>query len=72
MAAKTTKKTAPPLPRETAKDFGAKTLADLAADQGIIGPQDFNVLCGAGADLWDEADFERFVADIHESRQAGG
>lgn len=49
----------------------AKSLAELAAEQGIPQPQDFEALFGAGADLWDnEADFEAFLAALRESRQS--
>jgi hypothetical protein len=50
-----------------------RTLAELAAEQGIEGPQDFDALCGAGADLWDnDADFDAFQTALRESRQTGG
>ncbi|MFL5241123.1 MAG: hypothetical protein ACJ8FY_03365 [Gemmataceae bacterium] len=66
----------------TADDLGPKpaplerrnfTLAELAAAQGINGPQDFEALCGAGADLWENhADFEAFQSALRESRRTGG
>jgi hypothetical protein len=50
----------------------AKSLAELAAEQWITQPRDFEALLGAGADLWDnEADFEAFLAALRESRQSG-
>jgi hypothetical protein len=50
-----------------------RTLAELAAAQGIIGPQDFDALCGAGTNLWDnDAEFEAFQAALRESRRTGG
>ena len=49
-----------------------RTLAELAAEQGIEGPQDFEALYGAGAELWDnDADFDTFQAALRESRQTG-
>jgi hypothetical protein len=58
-----------PLPLERRN----RTLAELAAAQGINGPQDFNALFGAGADLWDDdADFEAFQAAVRQSRRTGG
>jgi hypothetical protein len=51
----------------------ARSLAELAAAQGVTGPQDLDALLGAGADLWhDDADFEAFLAGLRESRCAGG
>ncbi|MBI3410647.1 MAG: hypothetical protein HY040_20110 [Planctomycetes bacterium] len=50
-----------------------RTLAELAAAQGINEPQDFDALYGAGANLWDnDADFEAFQAALRESRRTGG
>jgi hypothetical protein len=50
-----------------------RTLAELAAAQGINGPQNFEALFGAGADLWNnDADFEEFQAALCESRRTGG
>ena len=50
-----------------------RSLAELAAEQGIAGPQDTDALFGAGADLWDDdADFETFLAGLRESRRTGG
>jgi hypothetical protein len=51
----------------------SRSLAELAAEQGLTGPQDFDALVGAGSDLWDdEADFEAFLAGLRESRRTGG
>ena len=59
-----------PLP---APERRTRTLAELAADQGLTGPQDLDALVGAGADLWDgDADFEAFLAGLRESRRTGG
>jgi hypothetical protein len=50
-----------------------RSLAELAAEQGVTGPQDVDALFGAGADLWrDDADFEAFLAGLRESRRTGG
>lgn len=47
-----------------------KTVEQLAAAQGVRGPQSLDALIGAGAELWenDEA-FERFLASIDRSRR---
>lgn len=51
----------------------AKPLAELAAAQGITGPQDFDARLGAGADLWEnDADFEAFVEDLRRARRTEG
>ena len=56
-----------------AKERQAQPLAELAAAQGIAGPQDFDALLGAGSDLWDhDADFEAFLEDLREARRTGG
>jgi hypothetical protein len=50
-----------------------RSMAELAAEQGVIGPQDFDALFGAGADLWpNDADFEAYLVSLRESRQTGG
>jgi hypothetical protein len=63
-------------PRRTsrlAKDRRHHSLAQLASEQGITGPQDFDALCGAGADLWeDDAAFKAFLAGMQETGRAGG
>jgi len=49
-----------------------RTLTELASEQGIIGPQDFDAICGAGADLWEtDADFETFLKVLRDSRRTG-
>jgi hypothetical protein len=49
-----------------------RTLAELAAEQGLTVPQDFDALFGAGSDLWpDDADFEAYLASLRESRRTG-
>jgi hypothetical protein len=41
-----------------------RSLAELAAEQGLTGPLDLDAVFGAGADLWnDEGDFEVFLAN---------
>jgi hypothetical protein len=48
------------------------SLAELAAEQGLSGPQDFDAIFGAGCDLWsDDADFEAYLADLRVSRRTG-
>ncbi len=48
-----------------------KSLAELAALQGITRPQDFEALFGAGADLWnDDADFQAFLAALRPASAA--
>jgi hypothetical protein len=54
----------------TAVDNGlrAKSIDELMAEQGITGPQDLDAL--AAPDLWDDdAEFERFLAWLRESRR---
>ncbi|HJT78554.1 MAG TPA: hypothetical protein VJ739_15220 [Gemmataceae bacterium] len=59
-----------PLP---APERRTRSLAELAAEQGLAGPQDLDALFGAGADLWDDDDdFEAFLAGLRESRRTGG
>jgi hypothetical protein len=71
----TTKNTMPAsdsLPANGLDPRRTKTLAELAAEQGISGPQDFDALVGSGADLWnDDRDFENFLSSLHEARQNG-
>jgi hypothetical protein len=53
-------------------DRRTRSLAELAAVQGVIGPQDFDALFGAGSELWDDdVDFEAFLAGLRESRRTG-
>jgi hypothetical protein len=67
--ATTPKSVTGPLPSERRN----RTLTELAAAQGIHGPQDFDAVYGAGADLWDnDADFEALQAALRESRRTGG
>jgi hypothetical protein len=49
-----------------------RSLAELAAEQGLTGPQDFDALFGAGAELWpDDDDFEAYLARLRASRRIG-
>jgi hypothetical protein len=65
--------TSPPRPKAVAEDRRHRSLAELASEQGITAPQDFEALCGAGADLWEDgAEFEVFLAGLRESRRTGG
>jgi hypothetical protein len=65
--------TTPTPARLPAPERRTRSLAELAAEQGLTGPQDFDALLGAGADLWDDdADFEAFLAGLRESRRTGG
>ena len=49
-----------------------KTLAELAAEQGIAPITDFDVRLGQGRDLWtDDAEFDAFLARLRESRREG-
>jgi hypothetical protein len=73
MEAKRTKRRTARKPGRAAKTRKAKSLAELAAQQGITVPQDFDALFGAGAKLWkSDAEFEKFVADLREARRKGG
>lgn len=50
----------------------AKTIDELAAEQGVSVPQDLDALLGAGKDLWaDDAEFDAFLADLSECRRQG-
>lgn len=47
-----------------------RSIDELANEQGIDAPQQFDRMIGAAADLWDdEVDFKRFVNGICEHRQ---
>jgi hypothetical protein len=70
MSRDSTTPTPAPLP---APERRTRSLAELAAVQGLTGPQDLDALLGAGANLWDAAaDFEAFLAALRESRRIGG
>ncbi|HEY1859996.1 MAG TPA: hypothetical protein VGG61_06560 [Gemmataceae bacterium] len=61
------------VPKPSPSERRNRTLVELAAAQGISGPQDFGALFGAGADLWDDdADFEAFQAAVRLSRRTVG
>jgi hypothetical protein len=58
--------------REGGAFWQAKTLAELAAEQGIAPMTDFDVRLGQGSDLWaDDAEFDAFLARLHEIRREG-
>ena len=49
-----------------------RTLAELAAEQGVMTPQPMEEMIGAAAELWDDdEDFQRFVKGIREHRIEG-
>lgn len=49
-----------------------RTVEELAAEQGLMIPQDVDRGVGEDADLWaDDADFEAFGGGIYERRRAG-
>jgi hypothetical protein len=59
-------------PSTPGSDRRTQTLAELAAEQGVTGPQDVDALIGSGAKLWDdEAAFETFLDALRESRRTG-
>lgn len=51
----------------------ARTIDEIAAQQGIAVPQPLDQVIGAAADLWeDDGDCDRFVRGIHDRRLAQG
>jgi hypothetical protein len=49
-----------------------KTIAGLAAEQGIPLIADFKALLGAGKDLWSsDEEFEAWLKDLQEARREG-
>ena len=56
------------------RDFWrARTIGEIAAQQGIAVPQPLDQVIGAAADLWeDDGDCDRFVRGIHDRRLAPG
>lgn len=59
-------------PRESGAFWQAKTLAELAALQGVSLTPDYGALMGAGKGLWaDDAEFDAFVTDLSASRREG-
>lgn len=56
------------------RDFWrARTIGEIAAQQGIAVPQPLDQVIGAAAELWeDDGDCERFVRGIHDRRLAQG
>lgn len=50
----------------------AKTLEELAAEQGVHPIERLEEILGRGANLWrDEAEWEAFLSALRESRQKG-
>jgi hypothetical protein len=50
----------------------SKTLAELAAEQGVAPLTDFDALFGKGKELWaDDAEFDAFLVGLRESRREG-
>lgn len=48
----------------------SKTIEELAAEQRVRIPQDFDRLIGAGAMLWDsDAEFDEFLSWLNENRR---
>ena len=67
MSARNTASASESFPAQPLDPRRTKTLAELATEQGISGPQDFDALFGSGADLWqDERDFEDFLSSLRE------
>ena len=62
-----------PVPNMLAADFGkAKTLQELAAEQGVRPIQDVERFLGQGDDIWaSDAEFAQFLEWLQRSRQAG-
>jgi hypothetical protein len=62
----------PASPSVTAGFSRAKTLEDLAGEQGVVPVERAEDLLGQGQDLWDDdADFDRFLVWLRESRRCG-
>lgn len=59
--------------KEHSMDFWtAKTLEELAAEQGVHPIERLEEILGRGANLWrDEAEWEAFLSALRESRQKG-
>ena len=48
----------------------SKTIEELAAEQGVQLPQDFDRLLGAGAQLWDnDAEFDQFLRWLNDANR---
>ena len=55
---------------EIEKSWREPTLEEIAAEQGITSPQNYDTLLGAGKDLWaDDKEFNQFVDDIYKRRR---
>ena len=50
--------------------LGTKTVAELAAEQGIPLVPNYEALVGQGEDLWsDDKELEAFLKDLREARR---
>ena len=49
-----------------------KTIAELAAEQGIPLVPNYEALVGQGKDLWSDEEFEAFLKDLREARREDG
>lgn len=50
-----------------------RTVEQLAAEQGILGPQPFDRVVGQGSDLWaDDQEFSEFLQELRVQRQRAG
>lgn len=59
-------------PQEGGAFWQTRTLAELAAMQGVSLTQDYSALVGAAKELWaDDAEFDAFLADLRVSRREG-
>ena len=57
------------LPAAPTDFWESRSIDELAEEQGIDAPQQFDGMIGAAADLWnDDEDVERFVNGIRERR----
>jgi hypothetical protein len=62
-----------PAPKGPPMDFWeAKTLEQLAAEQGVHAIERLEEVLGKGADLWrDDAELDSFLAALREQRRKG-
>ena len=49
-----------------------KTIAELAAEQGIPLIPNYEALVGQGKDLWSDEEFEAWLKDLREARREDG
>lgn len=58
--------------KEAGTFWRRKTIEELAAEQGVLLPQDLDAMIGAGKDLWDsDEEFEAWLEDIYRRRREG-